>query len=31
MKNALKIPVNTGDFTKKKIFFQAFLTILFRA
>ena len=26
----LKIPVITGNFTKKKIHFEAFLTILFR-
>ena len=30
MKNTLKIPVNNGNFTKKKIHFQAFFTILFR-
>ena len=29
-KNALKIPVNTGNFNKKEIHFQAFSTILFR-
>ena len=27
--NTLKIPVSTDNFTKKKIHFQAFLTILF--
>ena len=30
MKNTLKIPVNTGNFTNKKIHFQAFFTILSR-
>ena len=29
VKNTLKIPFNTGNFTKKKIHFQAFFTILF--
>ena len=29
-KNTLKTPVNTGNFTKMKIHFQAFFTILFR-
>ena len=29
-KNALKIPINTDNFTKKKIHFQAFSTISFR-
>ena len=28
-KNTSKIPVNTGNFTKKKLLFQTFLAILF--
>ena len=29
-KNTLKIPINIGNITKKKIHFQAFFTISFR-